>query len=109
MTKIISAQVNNSVLENMEGVPGSAALKVNIQYMNSLLDSKNIACVISYYDSNHRTIGKTIHEIEAVASKADTVRLTAKAVPENCSSIQVILWSDLEAMVPYCDCLTLSE
>ena len=109
LTKIISAQVNNSVLENMEGVPGSAALKVNIQYMNSLLDSKNIACVISYYDSNHRTIGKTIHEIEAVASKADTVRLTAKAVPENCSSIQVILWSDLEAMVPYCDCLTLSE
>ena len=107
--EIVSAQVNDSVLETMEGVPGSEALKVNIQYSNSLLDSKNIACVISYYDSNHRTIGKTIHEIEATASKAGIAKLTAKAVPENCSSIQVVLWNDLEAMIPYCDCLTLSE
>ena len=105
----VSLQVNGSVLENMTGVPGNETLKVNIQYVNSLLETQNIECIVNYYDNNNHTIGKTIHKIEAKASSSGKLKLNTKKVPENCTSVEVVLWSDLEKMVPYCDSLKISE
>ena len=104
--KLISVQKDGEILENMTGVPGSSELTIELKYANPLLSVKKVECIVNYYDSKHRTIGKTIHEITAEAGSAKTMSLTAKAVPEDCDSIQILLWDDLESMIAYTDGVT---
>ena len=104
--KLISVQKDGEILENMTGVPGSSELTIELKYANPLLSAKKVECIVNYYDSKHRTIGKTIHEITAEAGSAKTMSLTAKAVPEDCDSIQILLWDDLESMIAYTDGVT---
>ena len=98
--KISSICENDTVLENTMPIAGGQ-LKVNIEYINSLLTEQNIDCVVSYYDENNRAIETAVHKITAPASTSNSLEISSKAVPENCASVKAMLLRDLESMVSY--------